>query len=234
MAPNWEETRKKRVQKHKAKRRPGEKIFLNFDEDDRAEYLTGFHKRKEKRRLQAQIQLQETTHRKKTENRKAIDFERRENVKDMGPLPDEKPEEEEVEDENKKTEVKLKDDFTKKTFGFADVVVTTTVGLGSDEENIDDELFGNKENEEDNDNEEEDSESEPPKKRAKKEEKSKKDKKDKEYKKDDDDDYESDLPYRTRLTLKRNARLVLKENKRLQKIRRTKKNAARKKRNKRK
>ncbi|XP_019169629.1 PREDICTED: ribosomal RNA-processing protein 17 [Ipomoea nil] len=60
---------KKRALKNKS-------LSVSFDEKDLQEYVTGFHKRKKKRRKEAQKQLQETERRKRIEARKKRRLER--------------------------------------------------------------------------------------------------------------------------------------------------------------
>nr|GMD02975.1 ribosomal RNA-processing protein 17 [Ipomoea batatas] len=60
---------KKRALKNKS-------LSVSFDEKDLQEFVTGFHKRKKKRRKEAQKQLQEAERRKRIENRKKRKLER--------------------------------------------------------------------------------------------------------------------------------------------------------------
>jgi ribosomal RNA-processing protein 17 len=128
--------KRKRPVKNKFKRR--EKLIVTFDAAERKEYLTGFHKRKVQRRLDAIEQLKQQERqdriRERAERRDAeqerIDSNRaarRSNVTSYNipapSMPSDKKEE-------------YEDDFTKKAFGQDSVTVTTTFGLGnsSDEE----------------------------------------------------------------------------------------------------
>ena len=50
---------KKKKNNDNRKKRKREKIIVTFDEDARKEYITGFHKRKVQRRIQAHEKLRE-------------------------------------------------------------------------------------------------------------------------------------------------------------------------------
>ncbi|KAF7149534.1 hypothetical protein RHSIM_Rhsim02G0120100 [Rhododendron simsii] len=87
---------KKRSLKNKA-------LSVSFDEKDLRDYVTGFHKRKKKRRKEAELQLQEVHRRKRIEARKKRKVER-ELVYGGGPAetsagPDEAGEDAEQDDE---------------------------------------------------------------------------------------------------------------------------------------
>ncbi|VFQ81672.1 unnamed protein product [Cuscuta campestris] len=71
---------KKRALKNKS-------LSISFDEKDLREFVTGFHKRKKKRRKEAQQKLQEADRRKRIEIRKERRLERQ-LVADDGVLPD--------------------------------------------------------------------------------------------------------------------------------------------------
>ncbi len=135
--------KKKRLIKSKYKKR--EKLIVTFDEAERKEYLTGFHKRKVQRRLNAIEQLKrqerEDRIRERAERREAEQERieanqaaRRSNITMYNipapSMPSDKKEE-------------YEDDFTKKAFGQDSVTVTTTFGLGnsSDEEEHDPDKF---------------------------------------------------------------------------------------------
>ncbi|XP_031130218.1 ribosomal RNA-processing protein 17 [Ipomoea triloba] len=88
---------KKRALKNKS-------LAVSFDEKDLQEFVTGFHKRKKKRRKEAQKQLQEAERRKRIENRKKRKLEREFAIhggapSESGAEPDEHEEDEDDEDD---------------------------------------------------------------------------------------------------------------------------------------
>ncbi|KAK3013399.1 hypothetical protein RJ639_009460 [Escallonia herrerae] len=79
-------------------------LSVSFNEKDLKDYVTGFHKRKKKRRKEAQHQLEEVERRKRIERRKKRKLEREsvygEAPSDTGAEPDEVGEDDEPEKEN--------------------------------------------------------------------------------------------------------------------------------------
>ena len=126
----------KKVKRGGLKRR--EKLIVTFDEKEREEYLTGFHKRKLLRRKNAieqlKVQAREDRLRDRSDRREAVEERIAANKAAMRtdvkvydvPAP--------IVPSDKKEE--YEDDFTKKALGGESVTVTTTFGLGlsSDED----------------------------------------------------------------------------------------------------
>ena len=123
-----------------------EKIIVTFDEDARKEYITGFHKRKVQRRIQAHEKLreqdrlqriQDRAEKKEAEQERIVALKQSKRSKVTvysNHSMDNSDNEEDKQIEN------YNDDFTKERFGRENVTVTTTQGFGnsSDEDDDDD------------------------------------------------------------------------------------------------
>ena len=116
--------------KSKSGRTKHVKVVVGWDESERADYLTGFRKRKQQRREQAIVEMVEKARKDKLLEREEA---RKDNPTFVPPSDDSDSEEEQVE------QVSFADDFSKEHLGAANVTVTTVVGFdgGDSDDDVD-------------------------------------------------------------------------------------------------
>lgn len=100
------------------------KVVVGWDEGERADYLTGFRKRKQQRREQAIVEMVE-----KARKDKLIE---RQELRDKKPTYVPPSDDESESEEEKMEQVSFTDDFSKEHLGAANVTVTTVVGFDGD------------------------------------------------------------------------------------------------------
>ena len=138
---------KKKKNNDNRKKRKREKIIVTFDEDARKEYITGFHKRKVQRRIQAHEKLreqdrlqriQDRAEKKEAEQERIVALKQSKRSKVTvysNHSMDNNDNEEDKQIEN------YNDDFTKERFGRENVTVTTTFGFGNSSDEDDDDGY---------------------------------------------------------------------------------------------
>ena len=122
--------------KKKRPRQKHQKVVVTFDEDERAEYLTGFRKRKAQRREQAIVEMVEKARKDKLEER----ADRREKKAEMAASSGNNltmEDNQSSDDEDAVEQVSFADDFSKERFGATNVTVTTVVGFDGEDSDDD-------------------------------------------------------------------------------------------------
>jgi ribosomal RNA-processing protein 17 len=114
----------------KRPRQQHKKVVVGFDEDERADYLTGFRKRKTQRREQAIVEMVEKARKDKLIERK----ERRAKQSYQTTMPTDS---DNSDDEDKVEQVSYTDDFSKQQFGASNVTVTTVIGFDGEDSDED-------------------------------------------------------------------------------------------------
>jgi hypothetical protein len=106
------------------------KIVIGWDESERADYLTGFRKRKQQRREQAIVEMVDKARKERLINRKEL----REKKATIVVSSDDS----DSDGVNQVEKVSFTDEFSKERFGTGNVTITTVVGFDGDDS--DDEL----------------------------------------------------------------------------------------------
>ena len=121
----------------KKKRKRKQKLVVSYNEDEREEYLTGFHKRKVKRREKAIEEARQRERKLKLEERKERRKQEKLRIEEARKVHGTAQIDFDSSEDEAETEKKVySDDFTKKTFGQEQVTVTTTFGFGDSESDI--------------------------------------------------------------------------------------------------
>ena len=105
------------------------KLVVSFDEAERKEFLTGFHRRKVKRREKAMEEARQKERKMRLEERKAKRDAENAKLEAARKARREADGMDHQEEEKETAEVVYSDDFTKQAFGQEQVTVTTTLVL---------------------------------------------------------------------------------------------------------